>query len=391
MDPVSNSHPEPPRRGDSEPRLPDGLEVMVACGMIEKKLRQKLAPIQAIGEVRAIHLLRRKPFEGTKIVCHSPPPWVRSVLPMAELWRMGAALGIGVRHRPAAAVAMTLLPHGLHAALLRGIFGVPLIHHIMGKQDLGRHRLEPTTGQQLRWWFACRADAIVTRGEATRREFVERGGYAPEAVQVQHNVFDFQTYAPDPSRQPEYDLVYVGNLAPYKRVDWLLRVAAGVKARLGQVRLAIAGDGPLREALRQQADDLGMGEDVAFLGRLEEPELVDLLRRSRVFAMTSPGEGLAQALIEAMACGVPPVVFDDADVREVAVDGENAMLVPTGDVDGFTEAVVRILSEDGLRERIRDGALQLRTEHAERFSLAEQTRVWRRVLARAMQRRGRLG
>ena len=357
------------------------LRVMVVCGMTEKKLRQKISPIQALSAVGEIVLVRREPFEGAKIACFSVPRLFRRCVLTVELWRLLTVLWLGLTRRPDVAVGMTLIGHCVHVYLLRLLFRVPAVFHIMGKQDLQLHDPARVRRQRLRWWLACKADVIVTRGRKTREMFVRDGGIPGDRVFVQRNVFDFGPYVPDASVGKSYDVVYVGYLDPYKSVDRLLDAVAAVTRAVGRpVGLALAGDGTERTALEQRARDLGIASAVHFLGTLDEPALIATLQRSRVFAMTSLGEGLPQAMIEAMACGLPCVLFDDADVGDMIRDGDNGVLVPPGDLDRFTGEIVRLLEDPEHHARIASGAVRVREECAEEFSLNAQAEVWKRVL-----------
>jgi glycosyltransferase involved in cell wall biosynthesis len=96
--------------------------------------------------------------------------------------------------------------------------------------------------------------------------------------------------------------------------------------------------------------------------------------------MTSQGEGLPMAMIEAMSCGLPVVVFDHADISDVVRHGENGMLVRPGDLYGFSEAVKRLLQDRGFHKELSQGALQIRAEYKDRFSVEGIRRVWEGVL-----------
>jgi glycosyltransferase involved in cell wall biosynthesis len=363
-----------------------GLRILIACGATEKKLRQKIAPIQASPAVEEILLVRKSPFTGEKIRCYAVPRPLRLCPVTAEAWRLLVTLGLCLVRRPDAAIAMTLIAHGLHTYAAH-LAGVPLIHHIMGKQDFQLHAPRRDRLRRIMWWFALRADVLVVRGEPTRRLIVEKGGKRPDRVFVQHNVFDLARYTPDPSVEKEHDLVYVGYLAPYKRVDLLIEVLGILEGRGRAVRLAVAGEGRLRRALAARCEALGVGDRVRWLGTLGEEDLIALLRASRVFAMTSLGEGLPQAMIEAMACGLPCVLFDDADMREIIRPGENGVLVPPGDTAAFADEIERLLSDDAYCRRIAAGALRIHEEYGSVFTVEAQEGVWSAAMRAAREAR----
>jgi len=359
----------------------NGLCVAVFCGMTDKKLAQKLAPIQALPTVAEILLVRRTPYHGEKIVNYAVPGLLRGTVLTTEMWRLLVAVWIGLFRRPSVAVCMTLLAHGIHVYLLKLLFGVPAVFHIMGKQDLAQHLPTARVRQRARWAFALKGDVLVTRGEQSRRQFIEHGGLAPERVFVQHNVFDFSGYDPAPDCRKVYDLIYVGYLSPYKSVDELLDIVALVTSVRPRVQVALVGDGPTRADLEAQAEALGLKNNVHFLGSMDEAGLIGALQRSRLFVMASLGEGLPQAMIEAMACGLPCVLYDDADMRDVLQSGINGMLVKPSDRKGFAEAVLGLLDDADRYTRFSRDAAKIRSVWGETFSLETQQDVWHQILS----------
>jgi glycosyltransferase involved in cell wall biosynthesis len=117
------------------------------------------------------------------------------------------------------------------------------------------------------------------------------------------------------------------------------------------VNLKILGDGPLKDKLETLAANLGIKENVEFLGFDNDPFRV--IRSSDVYIMSSIYEGLPTALIEAMACGVP-VVSTRATYgpEEIIVDGESGLLVDVGDSDALANATLKILKNPYLQEEI---------------------------------------
>jgi glycosyltransferase involved in cell wall biosynthesis len=123
------------------------------------------------------------------------------------------------------------------------------------------------------------------------------------------------------------------------------------------VSLLLAGEGPLRETLAKQAANLGVGERVLFLGHVADVRSV--LAAADVFVLPSYREGLPNAVLEAMAMGVPVVATDTDGTAEAVLDGETGCLVPPGDPEALARAVTRILEDDSAREALLRGARQL--------------------------------
>jgi glycosyltransferase involved in cell wall biosynthesis len=141
----------------------------------------------------------------------------------------------------------------------------------------------------------------------------------------------------------------VARLLPYKGHVVLLRALAGAPAPLAGARLELVGDGPLRAELEAEAARLGL--DVHFHGAVPEPAVADVLAQADVFALPSviapdgDMEGIPNALIEAMAAGLPAVSTRQSGVPELIEDGRTGYLAEPGDVDGLRAALVRAVSE----------------------------------------------
>jgi glycosyltransferase involved in cell wall biosynthesis len=90
------------------------------------------------------------------------------------------------------------------------------------------------------------------------------------------------------------------------------------------------------------------------------------------------------AMIEALSCGLPVVVPDEADFREVASDGDNALLAKDHQVTTFARLVCRLLEDATLYEQLRNGALATAEQYRDEYSLEYQTALWQRELSKAI-------
>lgn len=135
--------------------------------------------------------------------------------------------------------------------------------------------------------------------------------------------------------------VFVGRLVALKRVDLLLGAweASGLS---GEGLLLIAGDGPERTGLETQAQP--MGDSVRFLGRHGQPE--QILRMADVYVLPSQREGQSVALLEAMACGVVPVVSDLEPNLCIVTEGVTGFSFKVDDQASLEEALLRGVQSD---------------------------------------------
>ena len=116
------------------------------------------------------------------------------------------------------------------------------------------------------------------------------------------------------------------------------------------MRLRLVGDGPDRPALETQAAKLGLGDHVAFLGRMTEADTLAEIARSDILVLPSFMEGLPIVLMEAMALGVPVVATRVAGIPELVEDGLGGLLFTPSRWDELAACIERLLTDRSLRD-----------------------------------------
>jgi glycosyltransferase involved in cell wall biosynthesis len=145
-------------------------------------------------------------------------------------------------------------------------------------------------------------------------------------------------------RGKETLLLYVGRLAAEKDLDVLLEALRLINARLGNVQLVMAGDGPLREELSRYAP-----ANVTFTGYLREEELAKVYASCDIFMFPSTSETYGNVVLEAMASGLPVVAVDVGGVNENLVNGFNGLAIAPRSAPEMAEAAMRLMREQGER------------------------------------------
>jgi glycosyltransferase involved in cell wall biosynthesis len=131
----------------------------------------------------------------------------------------------------------------------------------------------------------------------------------------------------------------------------------------GRYRLGWAGTGPLEDAVRQRAKELGLSQRVELLGFVPfGPALLERYRRAHAFVHVSFTEGVPAVLIEAFASGTPVVATAVGGVPAALDHGRAGLLVPPGDVDALVGGVIRVVNDHEARERRLRRALELARE-----------------------------
>lgn len=345
-----------------------GVRIAFVAGLSDKKLAQKLAPLQALDEVEAIDLYRRRPFSGPKIHWAGIPQALAGIAPLAEIWRVLSLL-LNAREYDGI-VGCHQRFHGIYAALAGALLKRPVIQLTITDPLW----IEATP---LGRWSLRRAAAVGFRGSTTLEDYRRRNG-GRQLLFVIHNYWR-PVQAVQLDRDKRIDLLYVGYHQAYKQLDVWLRVAAAVKSKRGGLHAAWVGDLPGR-SLRRRIGRLGLRDDLLLLGELRGHDLHLCYARSRVLLLTSRWEGLPMAALEAMAAGVPVVATDTGDTAALVRNGETGFLTPTDDVECAALAVTRLLCDHKLAMNVGHRARALAQSYAQRSTLDSTAAGWRSVL-----------
>jgi glycosyltransferase involved in cell wall biosynthesis len=145
--------------------------------------------------------------------------------------------------------------------------------------------------------------------------------------------------------------VTVTRLVHQKGVDLLLKAFAEIAEDIPNWSVDVVGDGPLRAQLGSLAEELGVAERVKFRGYLRDP--LEAMRAARVFVLPSRFEGMPNSLMEAMACGLAPIVTDSSPgPLECITDGETGLLARSENVGQLAAAMKTLATDDALTERL---------------------------------------
>jgi glycosyltransferase involved in cell wall biosynthesis len=160
---------------------------------------------------------------------------------------------------------------------------------------------------------------------------------------------------------PPLTLLFIGSVARTKGVFDLLQAGARLAADAScpPFRIVIAGSGPDLDAAVAAARSLGVESRVDFVGPVFGAAKLELFRSADIFVLPSYAEGLPNAMVEAMAAGLPVVVTNVGSVPDVLIEGENGLLIAPGDKDALQGALVRLLSSSELRSTLGRSAHRL--------------------------------
>ncbi len=181
-----------------------------------------------------------------------------------------------------------------------------------------------------------------------------------QKVEVIYTGIDTEMFVParPHEKKTKLRIAWVGNLSWVKGIETALVAIKMLADRKVPARLTVVGDGPERQRMHYTVMDLELDDHVTYLGK-QTPEAVrDVFHQSDVLLLTSLSEGIANVVVEAMACGLPVVVTDVGGMREAVDDGVEGFVVPMHAPDAMADALERLANDPALRLRMGKAARQ---------------------------------
>ena len=344
---VMLSHGYYPRIGGVERQLAAVVPLLQARGVEPYVLTRRLRGTQRFETVGGAPVYRL-PVPGPK--------------PLASLTFTLSALPLIKRLNPDLIHAHELISPATTAIAARKLFGIPVVATVHGsglssdvlrlkRRFLGKTRLKILCREIAAF---CVISAVIDRELATEGVPVQKrisipngvdtGRFAPLAP-AQKKALRSRLALPAEARI----VIFVGRLAPEKRVDLLTGIWRSVRQAVPRALLLILGSGPEEAGLKQRA-----GDGILFLG--SQPDVTPYLQAADLFVLPSAAEGLSLALLEALACGLPVIATSVGGNPEVIRHLETGWLTPPDDPPALTEAIVTLLGDEKLQSKLRENA-----------------------------------
>jgi glycogen(starch) synthase len=243
---------------------------------------------------------------------------------------------------------------GPYAMGARRALGLPLVVTLQGELTMDADQVFQRKRRDREMYRAilARADAITACSSQTLREaeefFGASLGHKSRVIYNGVRLEEFADATPYAWRRPY--ILAIGRQVRQKGFDTLLRAVA----RAGQTShdLILAGDGPERTALQSLAGELGVGDTVHFLGAVDHQKAVALYAGCSFFVLPSRHEPFGIVNLEAMAAGKAVVATNVGGVPELVTADQTGLLVPPENIEAMHAAMVKLMNDDELRERM---------------------------------------
>ena len=261
----------------------------------------------------------------------------------------------------------TLKKHGINKPFIHTIHGVLADEYEQAKKigypsfrgriaNYFMHRLA-----KLEENTAHDATLIVTISDYSLEKIQKYYGIDASKVRIVPNGVDVEKFKPTENPTAvkqqfglsnELCVLFVGSLIPRKGLPFLVEAAKKIVKEKADTKFLIVGDGPLKPQLTTSLESANLLGNFQFLGNLRDDALSAVYGCADVFVLPSIQEGQGIVLLEAQASGKPVVGFDVGGVNEAVRNGETGLLVKRGDSGELADALLRLLSDKPLREKM---------------------------------------
>lgn len=328
--------------------------------------------------IRRIKALRRRRdrcsiFEMVAFIAAA----LLSAPPLARQWKIDAVL------------AFFTLPSAPVAWYLKRACHIPYAISLQGGDvpgfDPGRMRLyhKLTGGVISALWRDAAAVVANSQGLANLARLHDPS----TAIGVIPAGADLTGIAPktDYSHSGPVKLLFVGRLVKQKGLDVLIAALAKMDLAI-RWHLILVGDGPQWPAIAGEAARVGLADRLELRGWVSKEELPDIYRGGDIFVLPSRDEGMANALLEAMAAGLPVVGTRVTGTGEVVVQGETGLLVAPEDADALCTALTALIGDEARREAFgREGRKRVESTFGWEIVAAAWMSVMEQIMARGVE------
>jgi L-malate glycosyltransferase len=305
-----------------------------------------------------IRRLDRRRFQVRVACFHREGAWlprVAEVAPVTEFPIRGfarpatvsqaAAFARWCRHHRIQIVQTCDLYANVFALPSAALAGVPL--RVGSRRELNPDKTASKIALQRQ---AYRFAHTVVANSSAGKTQLEHEGVPANRIRVIPNGVTVERFTPVPGVRPVRTIVTVANLRAEKAHDVLLRAAARLSPSHPELSFVIAGDGPRAAELRAMSERLGVADRVRFVGHVDD--VPSLLGAAQAFVLPSISEAFPNAVIEAMAAGLPVVASAVGGLLDLVDHGRTGLLVPPSDPEALAGAIAALVADPARAARI---------------------------------------
>lgn len=231
-------------------------------------------------------------------------------------------------------------------------------------------------------WFYNQCKLVITPSKAIAEDLVKAKLSAPFSIVPNPiSIKKLQPSAPKEELKkraglPEFSLVYFGKITYEKRINELLKVFALLSPKYPKMRLAIVGDGPEKENLKEYAKTLNIDDKVIFFGLLDGQNFIDVVAANDIFITASDTENQPLPIFEAMALGLPQIVAK-SPIDEYIEDGKTGFITKKYSFMELSEKLAKLIENPSLRQQMSENSKKTALKYDVSNIAAEYERIYK--------------
>lgn len=255
------------------------------------------------------------------------------------------------KHRFDVTLAFFTIPCGFVAYLLKLFYGIPYVVSLRGADVPGfseKYDQFYLFAKPLVRFLWHRAEKVIPNSIGIKA--LAQQTDALQEMMIIENGVDTETFRPKMEGKSYSPVVFLSTsrLTPRKGIHHLIEAfALAVKHATVPLKLQLIGEGEQKESLEARVKELGITEQVEFLGRVEHYLLPQFYQQAHVFVLPSKNEGMSNAALEALASGLPLVVSGTGGMQELVTDGANGLFIDPELTAPFAEALLSLAQNQG--------------------------------------------
>lgn len=353
------------------------MDVVVTAKLSNEKLASKLIGLQNSSVIGKIYIVRAQPIQGEKIVSVVPSNFLSSNIVLFELWRFFTLLRLMGKEEVSLVIGIQFFLHGLVAVVAALLTRKKSIVWLIGS-DVMIHAKKKGVRYVFRWVIS-HASRVLIMGPSMRKEL---SFLKDELIDEMQSFIDPDIYRERTDVNEYWDVGFVGNLEPVKRVDLLLSAIAELNKEGLDLRLVVAGAGTEESNLKRQCLDFGIEKQVDFIGY--QTDISSVLNKIKLLVLTSESEGLPAILLEASFCGVPSLATNVGEISNHFYDYNHVEMFSNDDTYTIAKRIREVLSDAQGMAKMRKDAARLRADYLQYWGVKGQVERWERNISLAL-------
>lgn len=348
------------------------MKIALIAGLNNKKIAQKTAALEAVGEIYSIDLFRRSKFESEKIRWIPIPVWIQNNRILSEIVRFMKLIFSGYKYD--IIIGCEQAYHGVWAWIAGILWKKPVIQLINTDVDA-------VFNSRLLKRVVMSSAACGVRGPVSQQKLHEKGYNRP--VIVISNTYKAPEQDNHNPADKVYDFIAVSNYTFAKDYPWMFEVLSVVRQKYPELKVAIVGPG-YKTKLKGLTEKYGLTENIEFFEYQNEEGLESLYQKSRALILTSTVEGLPMVVIEAMSFGLPVFVTPVGELPWLIRDGIEGRMIPNGNTSEMSQAIISELNNSDSLNKMGGNAKKRFNELLPQFQVEEIKKAWKTLFAATM-------